>query len=369
MVRAWLSRAIFASFVGAGLASCTLLTGVGDLSVVDGLDADLAETSTTPRADTGPVVVKPPADSGRDVASPPPDEDADAPIPDASADVETCDPTGCLDVKAPFEVISFGPKGQACPAGFGPNTDLVEDPVVAANGCPCSCSVASQGTCPSTGPMTTTFDNTATVGVCGNAGGTTAAGCSDDGFLGPFGDLNEHAYTPPAGGPSGGSCNSSVGKDNSKLSVTDRRSCKLSAPKTCNGKVCAPTLDNPHKVCVAASGNVACPPGFPDKHTMGTGASFTCSNGTCGCAFNAGNCTGGKLNFYNNGTAAFCIGIPAMVVDVNGSCVPTVSNPPGQTFGSHRYVPNPPTGGSCSATGAAVATPSLTGPTTTICCP
>jgi hypothetical protein len=213
--------------------------------------------------------------------------------------------------------------------------------------------------CPSNQGLPTTF-GTAGAGTCPNGGGTTGGGCATDGFLGAFAAGNEHRYKAP--GPVGGSCTSSGTSDPTKVTSTDSRVCRANVIPKCETKLCPPTLTGKFVACVSSSGDQACPSAFPKKHLVGTDVSVTCAAGACGCTVTA-TCTG-KMSFY---ASADCSGAPDLIVNANDTCVPTVSNPEGNTYGSHRYVANAPTNVACTSAGTSAATTSLVGPLT-VCC-
>ena len=58
------------------------------------------------------------------------------------------------------------------------------------------------------------------------------------------------------------------------------------------------------KACIAAPGNVACPPGTPTKHLVGADFDLVCP--PCGCSVVSATC-GGTMDFYPQ---ANCNGTP-----------------------------------------------------------
>jgi hypothetical protein len=198
-------------------------------------------------------------------------------------------------------------------------------------------------------------------GTCPSAGGdlANATSCSTDGFLGPFNAGNEHRYTPPS--PSGGACSASVTKTDSKLTFLAKGlACLATAVPMCDGKVCPPAVDGPFRVCIAHEGEVACPPSFPNKHAAGTGATFSCSNG---CTCNVVSACRGTLDYF---TSTDCSGAPSgFSVRVDDACHATDAMAVTNTFGSHKFTPDPPT---CAKTGStSPSTPALVDEST-VCC-
>jgi hypothetical protein len=348
--RSFRRRLLATLAIAIALVSCTALTGVGDLSV---------ETNTGDAAPTPDTFV--PISDGSGVVDV--DTTTDAPFEPVDATVvDGCSASNCVDpLPVGFTLVALGPKGQPCPATFTAPADLHESPVAGAGACGCGCNVTSPPNCPKFGNgMVTTF-GAAGAGTCPNSGGTTSLGCGTDGYLGAFGAGNEHRYAPP--GPNGGTCGTSPTNDSSKVSTTDLRVCAASVVPTCDAKVCPPSLAAPFIACIASNGDVACPKTFPTKHLAGTSVNLTCSGGNCGCSVTA-TCTG-KLSFF---TATDCTGTAEFVAVVDGNCDPTVSTPPGASYGSHRYDPNGPTNVGCTTTGSTTAATSLANEAT-ICCP
>lgn len=335
------------------VVSCSLTTSLDGLSGAPTTDdateagmPDGPESTDGPGPGPGPG----PADASNDSFL----QDVSAPV------VDGCSMAGCFTMPAGFSLVAFGAtaKGAACPSGYTSPSDTVEGATLEANACTCGCSVTAQPSC-ATGKLFGHFDSSGS-GVCGSQGGDLANnGCGTDGFLGPFGPLNEHKYKPAAA--SGGACSASATKNATKLDYAAQgRVCQAATMPECQGKVCPPSAAAPFRVCIGSAGDVACPAGFATKHLLGTSASFTCpANCTCGVT---ATCSG-KLNYFATGD---CSGAVGMFVLVDDAC--HVTDAAGASFSSHVYVPNPPANVACTKTGSSVpAAPALSQPTT-VCC-
>jgi hypothetical protein len=279
---------------------------------------------------------------------------------DSALVVDGCDSTGCFDMPPGFSLVAFGAsaKGAACPAGFGTPTDTVEGPTFSNGACTCACTTGTAPSCPS-GTLTGGYDTDGS-GMCGST--TTPIPnptvCNTTGFLGPFATNNEHSYSPPAA--TGGTCNASATKDSSKLSYDSQgRVCEATTLPQCGTKVCPPAAAAPFGVCIASDGDVACPSLFPNKHLVGTSASFTCGSG-CGCSATA-SCQG-KLEYFDT---ADCSGGVSFTLTVDGTCRSTATD--GGTFGSHKYTAFAPANIGCSKSGSSSPSATLNN-TTTVCC-
>jgi hypothetical protein len=129
--------------------------------------------------------------------------------------------------------------------------------------------------------------------------------------------------------------------------------------------VCAPPPAAPYggSVCMIRSGDVSCPLGYPQKHTVGDDTSFTDTRGcsACGCGTPAtSDCTLTYRLYHLNGCGNLVIALPA-----DGACHPAQAmNLDVNAYSAKTTVsvgPCPPTGG--APTGAV--TP---GKPTTVCC-
>ncbi len=283
-------------------------------------------------------------------------------LPDVGAPVvDGCSSAGCFVMPDGFGLVAFGATahGVACPTGFTSPTDTVEGPTLAAGACSCACSVTTQPSC-ATGTLVGHFD-TAGSGLCDSAGGDLAnMGCGTDGYLGPFGTGNEHRFKPPA--PTGGACSATANNDPGKLTYAAQgRICAAAVTPECNGKVCPPSGAAPFAVCIATTGDVACPAGFPTKHLVGASASFTCSAG-CTCGGVTATCKG-KVNYFASGD---CSGAVGMSVIADDACHST--DAAGASFGSHAYVPFTPQNVACTKTGGTTPSTPVLSQSGTVCC-
>ncbi|MBX3232819.1 MAG: hypothetical protein KIT84_43875 [Labilithrix sp.] len=352
MGKPWLSRAIFASSMGVGLAACTVITGVGDLVVGDAPDA--SEASAPVPTVTGSIAPPTPA---RDAS----DDGSLLGDPDASV-VDGCSAAECSDVPAGYQLVALGPRDAACPADFGAPADVVETPSLDPGACTCSCSVTQPPTCnasPNAQIMSSFGPNGA---ACLQPSATIPARCDGSGFLGPF-PANERRYVPVAATRTGGTCSRTAVKDDSKLKTVARRLCRASVVPQCDGKTCAPAV-TPYAACIATTGDVPeCPAAWPERHLVGASASFGCTN-DCGCSV-GGNCpTRGRVSYF---ASADCSGAAGIVFTANNACTATAGSG-AAAYASHRYDPDPPTGVGCQPNGAAPPTgPTLAQPTT-VCC-
>jgi hypothetical protein len=346
-----LARTVGGAVFLLALASCSLTTSFDGLTG-GGDDADAAQTPASSEAGPGdPLDAGGGADDGGalvDGATPPP------PITDG------CSLDGCFELPDDFVLTAYAPddSGIACPSGFFGGFDTVEGPSVGAGACTCGCTVTAQPSC--TGTIVGHF-GTGGAMTCPSAGGDLAntTACSTDGFLGPFTAGNEHRYKPPA--PSGGACTSSLTKSESKLSFAAKgRACLPNAVPVCDGKVCAPALAPPFAACLAHAGDATCPPSFPNKHLVGSAATFSCSN-ACTCSV-VSTCKG-TLNYY---TSSDCSGgASPFTVRVDDACHATDAASSTNTFGSHRFTADPAT---CAKTGSTTALAPTLVDETTFCC-
>lgn len=342
---------IHAALAALALAGCSLAVSLDGLS--GGADDDGGVTSPdgstidTTEAGGG-------ADGGGGIDAP-----DDSLLGDVAVDVvDACSAVGCVALPSGFSLVAYGPRS-ACPTNFTQTSDTVENASVGSGGCTCGCSVTTNPSC-STGTMVGHF-GTAGAGTCPSAGGDLAntSLCASDGFMGAFAVGNEHRYTPPA--PSGGACSAAPNKDATKLAIgASKRLCQATVVPSCNGKVCPPSLTGGFAACIAAAGDVSCPSTFPNKHLVGSSASFTCGAG-CTCGVTA-TCSG-RLDYY---ASANCTGMVQMSLQVDDACHPTVSADAGDSFASRLWNPTVSNVG-CTNGGSTSASTSLAGETT-ICC-
>jgi len=338
------------------LAACTLLSGVGDL--VEGeATPDAAEALAPVPTTTGTVTPPAPIDSGKE------DPDGNVLGDIDAAIVDACSPTGCSTLPPNFTLVALGAKNAACPAGFGQPLDVIETPSLDPGACSCGCSTLTSPTCaPAAGAMLDLFVGF-TLGLsCPSNVDQINIGCASDGVMGPFNSAGERRYDPPPASPSGGTCKGTAQKDSAKLKAVDVRICQATVIPQCDGKACTPNT-GAFKACIASNGNIAtCPPEFPERHLTGTSASFTCAE-TCSCGVNATCPASGKLSYFTNAT---CAGAPGVTFIANDACNPTGNA--GGPYLSHRYDPDPPNVGPCSAGGSPAASAPTLAQQTTVCC-
>lgn len=350
MANRWLSRAIFASLTGVGLAGCNAITGAGDLVVDDGA-FDAARESGVVTGEGG--TINGPVDAG--------DAGSDAHLlgnVDAAV-VDGCSSTGCVTMPSGFQLVAFGPAGAPCPTDFGTPSDVVTDATLSPNACSCGCALGTPPTCSDNGPIELTFGTAGT--NCPNALGSVSGGCSTDGFLGPFSAVYERRYTPPPGTLVGGTCSATPAKDPTKLKSGTARLCQANVLPQCGAQICPPTLGGGFKACIATAGAVPCPAAFPNAKQVGASADFVCK-GSCSCTVK-GNCGGGVVRFFDTDD---CSGPIGLTISATGACLAIPAN--AGPFASRRYVPDAPTSAGCNAAGSATPDPVELTQLATVCC-
>ena len=348
-------RAIYAGGLGAGLAACTLLTGVGDLEVESkDASAEAAAVETgTPTLDAGnPVQDSATFDAPMLGDEPPPVVDA-------------CSTAGCLPVPDGFTLVAVGAAGADCPGGYGSGVDGLIDPGVDPSGCTCGCSITIPGRCPSTG-VVTQYNSAPDAGaVCTTEIGTlTGSGCQTDGFQGPFITNEYRKYIPPQVNAVGESCSGNANKDPSKAGGNGARVCSATVNPRCNGLVCPTDPGTGFLACIANQTGLDCPAAWPAKHQVGAGITFDCDGSGCGCAGATASCFGGTLSFYPTGD---CSGPAGFTAPVNDGCIPT-SATAGGPYASHLYTTNAPANEKCTANGNAAVVNINVPQATTVCC-
>lgn len=362
MASSWLFRAIFACGLGAGAAACTLLTGVGDLSVGSNV-VDAAPEATANAAD----------------ASTPPPGDDDGSAQDAGGDatlfgdtdattVDACSPTGCLPVPVGFTFLAYGPNGADCPTGFGTPVDVIENEQVDPSACSCGCTITNGGSCGGNGTIDYAIGDKEAGMTCGQEIGTYFVGnnnnCKGDGYLGPFSNGNYRQYTPPQQNAQNLDCAGKVTTDPTKVGGTTHRACTATIIPQCNDQLCPSDPGHGFLACIAAPGQVDCPKEWPVSHPVGTGVTFTCDESNCGCGGVTGQCSGGSLAYYSSFD---CSGQAGFTVKVDGNCEDT----PGansQSFHSHKFTPNVPSNVQCTASGTTSVQNISIAQQTTVCC-
>jgi hypothetical protein len=348
-------------------AACALVSGLGDLQevpcVADCGGQDTASDGSAPsdgRAAEGGDARPPPGSTdgcvptGPEICTDGLDNDCNGytDCADPACSAYACTPT----IPAGWALAILDPSGMAaCPKAYGGPTKLVVDPDLGPATCSCTCAVSSPPSCVDGTVADTRGDNSAcndqTIGRPSNDGG--CVGVNGFGTLAPY-----HSIAPLP--PTGGAC-SATPVTVLPAAGTVGQSCSYggSLGGGCSSGACAPDPGSAYSSCVSHAGPVACPAGYPNKHSVGTALNDTRACGSCAGTL-ATTCSNATLSFYTDGACqALAAAVPA-----TGLCV---SNPTGPGINSYRYsattnaqcttsTPSAPTGS------ATVAQPS------TICC-
>jgi hypothetical protein len=301
-------------------------------------------------------------------------EDVDNPL-----DAPTTVPTGpCLNDAAPcivvptgWTLVAFTPdQSTLCPAGFTSGSmDFVDGPAVGASKCSCgTCTVTSAPTCNS-GEIPVHYDETisAGAGTCdlvampgtGPLINSPPGSCGTDLYQGSYADFDISYTSPPA---AGGACTAPGAPSGVATSTGVDRACVADTAQAanCNGNACSPSIGDPFKPCIMATGAVACPAGpLSVRHEVGTAASVTCPG--CGCSV-AADCSG-TVTLY---TDTRCTTGPFKVA-ADGSCNPIHLQH--ASYNSYIYSGGAPTDVSCAASDPGAPTAGLVNPTTICCAP
>ena len=388
-----LRRAAFG--VASGLiAAAALATGCGILEGVDALR--IGDPGDAASSDVGDVRSVPQessttdggagADSAADSTKADSVGPADGPGGETSADsttglVDGCVPTGpevctdgidndcnglidcadpacaaytCVAAISSWNIVAFGASTRsACPTGYGPASDLLVDPSLAAYACSCKCSLATSPSCLS-GELSVYDGVTCTALI-----GTTPA--NDGGCVVRTLSAAEHLLQPPP--PVGGSC-TSLGVATPPPAGSAGETCALSgrAGGGCAaGKVCVPAPATPFLTCIAQPGSVSCPAGYPIAHATGAALTDTRACSACGaCGAPTATCTSPLMTCYSTATCTGEVG----TLPGNGMCDPT-------SFQALSYEYSATvTGATCAALapGQPTGSATLTTPST-VCCP
>ena len=272
----------------------------------------------------------------------------DSVAPDGGAN---CDVSRCANVPAGFHAVSLVDATASCPNGFD-TSDLVTAPIANDGACTCACNVTTQPDC--TNGSVTRYLQTNTSTTCSQQATTFQANggaCTQiqNGAL----YLSYSHYAVNAPPPSGGACQYDATVDPQKVSSTKARVC--APPASCQGAVC-----DGASVCVAQTGDVACPGDFPKKTLVGTSATADCSacGGSCSVT---GDCTG-TFSVYTDPSCTQ----NGVDFTADGTCSP---NPATTTtaYTYYQYAGSVKTA-TCGGTApTSTATATLDG-TTTVCC-
>jgi hypothetical protein len=338
-----MARALAAPVVVlVSLASCATISGLADKEAVDcpggcdeaGLpgrsDGSTLDASTDLVVDTGPP---------------------------------KCDPSTNPECVTLPEGWSFAPRaplagGEAppCPSGTTNASVVQESPTTQAATCTCdTCTVTAPATC--SGQVTYSFQ---TGFACTQAGDPThyknvvAGNCYQDLYTGIWA-AEQNRFTLP--NPSGGACAVNPTAHADRVTYGER-SALCEGGDRCSGGFCDVRVDAPFAVCVARTGDEACPQGFPTKHVVGTGgADFDC--GTCSCALTRQPCQGAVHHYDDSACTAGEVIIPA-----NGTC--GGPNTDGANFDSYKVVATSTT--TCDTSGNTTATNARMKNPRTVCC-
>lgn len=244
-----------------------------------------------------------------------------------------------------------------CAAGFTTPTDVGEGLVAPASTCGCACTTTS--------PTCTTGNVTVTAGTSGVNGcqdqasqvASAAGGCLPlTPAMSPVGwKVNATGPTP-----SGGSCAAVPAASKPAVSTTYQgRTCGFAGNVGAGcggGGVCAPKAA-PFTMCVALTGDVACPAGFAVKHLAGSTVADTRACSACTCAFSPGAC-GGTLTLDSDTSCT----LNAAPVLVNGTC----QSVPNASYLGYTYAPQ--TNASCTGSAVAATGSAAFSDLQTICC-
>jgi hypothetical protein len=239
-------------------------------------------------------------------------------------------------VPSGWTLVAFaGDQTTSCPQG-STEAAVFEGPAAESGACSCNCALTSQPTCPPGVSVHYDNDGSSSCGVVGTpATMADQAACNTDMYTGTvlgFGYKSlQLKFTPNA--PTGGGCSSSVAQDASAVSYTAQDTVCVPTTEPCTGDECTPSFGSQLQVCIAMDGQQACPgTPFTVAHTVGSGATFTCSN-ACTCSVDAGQCTG-TLKLY---TQPMCTGTE-LDVPADNAC--HTSGATSDTYVSYAYTAN-----------------------------
>ncbi len=215
-------------------------------------------------------------------------EDGTADVaPDAAPGGSVCNPPACAlpsSVAGWRSVLFANSRVDACPSGYA-TADAVEGLTAGPTSCTCGACVPTGTDC-AIGPSSLSFDR---------GDGTCAAGELPLNILGdrcvnnPFNasvQLTEHTrITAPA--TTLGTCTSAAAADTKAAATKVRRLC-TAVTATCAGSACSAPASM--RACLAAKGDLKCPPETPTKHLIGQGRIDTCP--ACVCTVASATCSG-----------------------------------------------------------------------------
>jgi hypothetical protein len=273
-----------------------------------------------------------------------------------------CGPPGCdcIDpVPGGWTLVAFDATSRtSCPSGYGSPADVIVDPSnLGPSTCGCTCDVTTTPDC-YTGQVTIGYGT----GVCNMTAGpydVNGGGCVAVSI--PFAASN-HSMAPLA--PTGGTCSPNVTDTPPSPGGGLGKQCSVSAALVnggCSGsKVCAPPVTSLFDLCIAQSGQVPCPSGYPNAHVTGTGiTSGGCSS--CTCATPMTSCDSPTFSLFSDTECGSVLA--SLAADGNCHTVTT-----GGTAASYQYTAT----GSTTCVPPTQPTPtgnsSLSG-LTTVCCP
>ena len=217
------------------------------------------------------------------------DDGGTTPVDSGTDGTSSCDISQCGSIPSGWTPVNVS--NAACPSGWT-QSGGVADPKAGDGTCTCSCNVTAQPSCAS-GDIHRTLDQSSAA-TCGTAATTlTAPDSTCQPMPGTYLQLLGYHYQTDPVAPSGGTCEYDALLDPSKVTSTTANIC--APPASCPGAACGAGF------CVQQSGDVACPSGFSQKHTVGAKPNVTCAPCATACT-PTGTCTGTLAMF----TDQFC---------------------------------------------------------------
>jgi hypothetical protein len=255
-----------------------------------------------------------------------------------------------------------------CGTGFGTPTAVLEGPTSAPGACDCgSCSITDPGSC-------TKADFAAAIdgpgGACTLGATLKSAGGACTKLPADYKtSATSKAKVTPAPWQGPGACTQTQGTPGAVLLAGQGQMCALAATLgggCAVGGVCAPTAASQYSVCIAQNGDKACPAGYPNKHTVGTGYADKRTCGSCSCSVSA-TCVNPTETIYTQDNCSTTgSGQVSTVLTADGQC-DDVNDGNGQTYVAYTYAAT--VSPSCGTTGGSVSgTVTVTGGQT-VCCP
>jgi hypothetical protein len=262
----------------------------------------------------------------------------------------TCAPAAPSGWSGPLEVSFSATAPPTCGGAWGGTNWISYDTLDApAATCGCSCDAPTGTVCSAEYQPDCISGGICSYGCSGNVA-LTAGQCS-----GAIGSAGGQAV---AGGGivTAGTCapQATVNKPATSWADEARACAPTTTPAACEGAaVCVPAVDPTFAICVEQSGDVACPPAYPNQHLEYSGLSDTRGCSACTCGAPSGASCGGGINCYADGACG------SYLTSTGGGC--------DQSCPYVRY-DQQLSGGSCGA--ASVSPTGSATPTgaTTFCC-